>query len=76
MSISSNLVLIDDQYINMDCVKLVDVHTDGIDFIFTDGTVQTISGDPIHHNAISSWLETISAHVGRHLGESGRIPCD
>jgi|GEM_PF-4887981 len=74
MAINSNLVRIDDQYINMDCVKFVDVRSGEIDFIFTDGTVQTFSGDAIHHKAIASWLESISANVGRRVGESGRIP--
>ncbi|MEM6884285.1 MAG: hypothetical protein AAF571_04580 [Verrucomicrobiota bacterium] len=74
MDITSNLVRIDDQYINMDCVKIVDVQPEEIHFIFTDGTVQTFGGDPIHHGAIASWLESISANVGRRLGESGKIP--
>ena len=74
MGISSNLIRIDDQYINMDCVKFVDVRADSIDFMFTDGTIQTFSGDPIHHSSIVSWLESVSANLGRHVGESGRIP--
>ncbi|MEM1158309.1 MAG: hypothetical protein AAF649_00880 [Verrucomicrobiota bacterium] len=74
MPITTNLVRIDDQYINMDCVKFVAVRAEEIDFFFTDGTTQTFSGDSIHHHAIASWLESISANIGRRIGESGRIP--